>query len=91
MVRVLSEFREHPRFGFILGIFLKGGEKLKNGQEVFINYGYIQQNEFPHDLPWYWRMKAKADIELEVTEKKKHSKRKKTKRKSAAGQETKLN
>ena len=49
---------------------MKGGEKLKNGQEVFINYGYIQQNEFPHDLPWYWRMKAKADIELEETEKK---------------------
>ena len=69
---------------------MKGGEKLKNGQEVFINYGYIQQNEFPHDLPWYWRMKAKADIELEETEKKTFRREKKTKRKSAAGQETKV-
>ena len=57
---------------------------------IFSSYGpktnsYIQQNEFPHDLPWYWRMKAKADIELGETEKKKLSKRKKNKKKKCSG------
>ena len=67
---------EHPRFGLVMGVFLAAGEELRAGQEAFINYGY-KKLDFPHDFPWYWRMKAKADIELD--EMKRVARRKKKK------------
>ena len=46
-----------------MGVFLAAGEELRAGQEALINYGY-KKLDFPHDFPWYWKMKAKSDIEL---------------------------
>ena len=68
---------DHPRFGLVTGVFLSSGKGLKKGQEVFINYGYTE-NSFPHDFPWYWAMKKKADHDiLKAKEEKRRSKKKK--------------
>ena len=68
---------DHPRFGLVTGVFLSSGKELKKGQEVFINYGYTE-NSFPHDFPWYWAMKKKADHDiLKAKEEKRRSKKKK--------------
>ena len=60
---------EHPRFGLTQGVFIKPGIELKAGSEIFVNYGYKQeQAKFPHDYPWYYKMKAKVDKERRVEE-----------------------
>ena len=59
---------DHPRFGLVMGVFLSSGNELRRGQEVFINYGY-SENNFPYDFPWYWAMKKHADNEIGMVKK----------------------
>ena len=49
-------------------VFLKAGQKLEAGQEIFIDYGYKEQFEFPEDVPWYWALKAIVDREIKENE-----------------------
>ena len=43
---------EHPRFGLTPGVFLKPRTELKAGSEIFVNYGYKEEEaKFPHDQP----------------------------------------
>ena len=49
----------------IMSVFLKAGEELKAGQEIFTNYGYKKPLPFPHDRPWYWATKAQVDKDIE--------------------------
>ena len=46
-------------------VFLRAGEELKAGQEIFTNYGYKKPLPFPHDRPWYWATKAQVDKDIE--------------------------
>ena len=49
----------------IMSVFLKAGEQLKAGEEIFTNYGYKKPLPFPYDQPWYWATKAQVDKDIE--------------------------
>ena len=69
---------DHPRFGLVSGVFLSSGKGLEKGQEIFINYGY-KENSFPHDFPWYWDMKKKADLDFFMAKEERGKSKKKKK------------
>ena len=53
---IFSEI-EHPRWGLMVGIFTN--RNIRAGEEIFIDYGY-KLNEFPYDVPWYWKAKEET-------------------------------
>ena len=54
-----------------VGVFKKAEVELKAGTEIFTNYGYVKLGQvppldkfkFPSDHPWYFELKAKAELE----------------------------
>lgn len=59
---------DHPVYGLIQGVHAI--KDIPAGTELFTDYGYGANAEFPHDFPWYHAAKKEYLKEMEILDKK---------------------